>query len=225
MDYLFKTPIDMPRGTHYGNNYWMFHSRKVGRRVTAFSNLEYANLLKLEMNPEVEYYCEQPCKQVVNIDGKKYDTVFDVYIVYKDGREEFQEVKYEEELESDTDQGKRSRKQIEIQKHWCLQNGYPYKVVTDKDIYIGKYTLRNLTNFASKARRYMKANKKADNSMIMLLTDKNKVTIGQLISMGRISETNGFDYLADLYFRGVITINDFDNEPISYATEVMLNGR
>ena len=60
MNYKFTTPIKMPRGTHYGSNYWMFESKKIHRCVTAYSNLEYENLLTLEMNPEVEYYCEQP---------------------------------------------------------------------------------------------------------------------------------------------------------------------
>ena len=83
MDYLYNNPIKISRGTHYGNNYWVFQSRKLGRRVTAFSNLEYANLLSLEMNPEVVHDCEQPCKQSVLVDGKHRETVFDVYVVYK----------------------------------------------------------------------------------------------------------------------------------------------
>ena len=86
MNYKFTTPIEMPRSTHYGNNYWIFESRKLHRRVTAYSNLEYENLLTLEMNPEVVYYCEQPCSTTVFVSGKEHKTIFDVYIVYKNGR-------------------------------------------------------------------------------------------------------------------------------------------
>ncbi len=220
MTYLFKTPIDMPRGTHYGNNYWIFQSRKVGRRVTAFSNLEYENLITLEMDPNVEFYCEQPCEQTVIIDGKRNQTAFDVYVVYKDGREEFQEIKYQEELDSDSKAGERSRKQIEVQRSWCLQNGYPYVVRTDKDIETGVYTIRNLTYLCSKARRYNVANKIMDNSILQFLSERGSISIGQLYASGRITAYTGLDYLADLFYRGLISFSDFETKPITNTTEV-----
>lgn len=96
MDYT--EPISMPRGTHYGNNYYEFMSRKNRRIVTAFSNLEYWNQICMEMDANVEKYCEQPLKTQVYLDGQTYETVFDVWVKYKDGREEFQEVKYADEL-------------------------------------------------------------------------------------------------------------------------------
>lgn len=40
MKYKFSEPLEMPRATHYGSNYWMFESRKLHRRVTAYSNLD-----------------------------------------------------------------------------------------------------------------------------------------------------------------------------------------
>ena len=109
MNYKFTTPIEMPRSTHYGNNYWIFESRKLHRRVTAYSNLEYENLLTLEMNPEVVYYCEQPCSTTVFVSGKENKTIFDLYIVYKYGREDFLVVKYLQELYCDSPKGKRSQ--------------------------------------------------------------------------------------------------------------------
>ena len=101
MNYKFTTPIKMPRGTHYGSNYWMFESKKIHRCVTAYSNLEYENLLTLEMNPEVEYYCEQPYSATVFVGGKEYKTIFDVYVVYKNGREEFQEINWTPTLQKE----------------------------------------------------------------------------------------------------------------------------
>lgn len=35
----FDTPINMPRATHYGNNYWEVYSNKLKRKVCLFSNL------------------------------------------------------------------------------------------------------------------------------------------------------------------------------------------
>ena len=63
MDYT--TPIKMPRNMHYGSNYYEFLSKKLGRVVTAFSSLEYWNQICLEMNPQIEKYCEQPIETEV----------------------------------------------------------------------------------------------------------------------------------------------------------------
>jgi hypothetical protein len=225
MEYLYTEPIKMTRGTHYGNNYWIFHSRKLGRRVTAFSNLEYANLLSLEMNPDVIHYCEQPCKQAVIVEGKKHETVFDVYVVYRNSMEEFQEVKYSDELEADNRQGERSRKQIEIQKYWCLQNNFKYCLRTDADIIPGKHTLNNLQYLCSKARRYIPDEALNDNVFIQNFSRRSNKTIGSLFISGWLSTKKGLDYLADLYYRGIITFNDIDDSPITNQTEVILNAK
>lgn len=58
MEYI--NPIEMPRGTHYGSNYWEAYSNKLKRKICLFSNLEYENFLSLEMNANVMKYCEQP---------------------------------------------------------------------------------------------------------------------------------------------------------------------
>ena len=44
-------------------------------------------------------------------DGKEVKTIFDVWVLYKDGREEFQEVKYNSELE-EKNSDSRSRKKL-----------------------------------------------------------------------------------------------------------------
>lgn len=91
----FKEPIIMPRGTHFGNNYWEVYSSKIKRKVCLFSNLEYENFLTLELNPKIEYFCEQPLDAKVIIDGEETKTIFDFWVKYKDGTEEMQ-VKYSE---------------------------------------------------------------------------------------------------------------------------------
>ena len=223
MSYLYETPIKMPRSTHYGNNYWLFQSRKIGRRVTAFSNLEYENLISLEMDPNVVFYCEQPCEQTVIIDGNKHHTVFDVYVVYRDGREVFQEVKYAEEIASETDG--RSRKQINTQQYWCKQNNYPYELRTDKEIEIGQYTIRNLCYLCTKARRNTSTEAINDQAFLTYLKEHGEPTIGQLYVNGLLTTRSGIDYLADLYYRGKIEFSDIHNEPITNTTGVKTYGR
>ena len=58
----FTEPIEIPRGMHYGNNYYAAYSNKIHRECHFFSTLEYYNFLTLEINPFVERFCEQPLK-------------------------------------------------------------------------------------------------------------------------------------------------------------------
>lgn len=224
MKYKFTTPIEMPRGTHYGSNYWIFESKKLHRKVTAYSNLEYENLLTLEMNSDVEYYCEQPHSATVFISGKEYHTIFDIYVVYKNGKEEFQEVKYKQELNSASPNGERSRKQIEIQKMWCRQNGFQYTLRTDEDIEVGQYFIRNLSVLSTKARRFHVISQEADKALISYLSNIKKTTVGFLSESGRFESNRTFDYLADLYYRGIISLEDIHNDCLSNKTEVIFCG-
>ena len=130
----------------------------------------------------IDFFCEQPYKATVFIGDKEINTIFDVYVVYRDGREEFQEVKYQEEIDSDNSKGERSRNQLVAQQIWCMQNGFDYNLRTDKEIEDGKFYIRNLAYLA-------------------------------------------MDYLADLYYRGIIDLSDIHNECISNRTEVIFNGR
>lgn len=221
MEYKFTTPIKMPRSTHYGNNYWIFESRKLHRQVTAYSNLEYENLLTLEMNPEVEYYCEQPYSATVFVDGKESKTIFDAYVVYKNGREEFQEVKYQQELDSDSEQGERCQKQIEIQKKWSEQNNFLYILRTNNDIEKGPHFIRNLSLLAVKARRFSTTSKESDQSVISYLSNIKRTTIGLLAESGKFETFLTLDYLADLFYRGIIRLEDIHNDCICNKTEVI----
>lgn len=212
----------MPRSTHYGNNYYVIPSRKLGRNVTAFSYLEYCNIIRLEMDSKVEFYCEQPCTVDVFVDGMMYSTTFDTYVFYKDGREEMQEVKYAEELAANNERGERDRAQIEKQKLWCTQNGINYAVRTDNIILSGNFTIRNLEWLAAKARRYSMTNDMGRKMLTSYLRENGNFTIGQLYTCGIITTKNGLNLLADMYYRGEITFGDIDNNQISNKTEVQL---
>ena len=219
-NYRYTTPVEMRRSTHYGNNYYVIPSRKLGRNVTAFSYLEYCNVIALEMNSEVIYYCEQPCTVEVYVDGKKSQTTFDAYVVYIDGSEEMQEIKYLSELQADNKKGERDREQISRQKLWCTQNNIAYTVRTDSIIMPGSFTIRNLEWLAAKARRYSKTNDVVRKVLISYLKENGKLTIGQLYASGNLTYKNGLDLLADIYYRGEIFINKIDSEQISNKTEV-----
>lgn len=219
-EYRYTKPVEMPRSTHYGNNYYVIPSRKLNRNVIAFSFLEYANVLTLEMNPLVEFYCEQPCTVDVFVDGRKFNTTFDVYVVYTDGREEMQEIKYLTEYNAKNEKGERDRAQVEKQRLWCAQNAIDHALRTDDIIMPGDFTIRNLEWLAAKARRTSNTNEMARKLLLNYLDKTGKLTIGQLYSSGNITEQDGLNILADMFYRGEIFFSDIDSEVISNRTEV-----
>ena len=58
----FTTPIEMPRGTHYGSNYFIVYSHEIKRNVKLYSNLEYYNFLS-----RANDLCQAPDDR--NLDG------------------------------------------------------------------------------------------------------------------------------------------------------------
>ena len=221
MAYRFMKPLEMPRGTHYGNNYWIFYSVKLGRRVTAFSNLEYENLITLEMNPEVEYYCEQPTKIILFDKDEDKTAIPDVWVLYRDGREEFQEVKYAESLLEGNPDYMRSMEQIEREKSWCEMNGFDFSIKTYESVHIGEYYLRNLIFL----RGHLKSNLLSNNSTFRKLFNAIKYdsTIGSLINDETITEKNMMTMLSSMFYKGLITFDDFDDKPLRLETRVRLN--
>ena len=220
--YRYTTPVKMQRSTHYGNNYYIIPSRKLGRNVTAFSYLEYCNILTLEMDATIEYYCEQPITTTICVDGITSTTTFDVYVYYTDGREEMQEIKYFDELHSNSPKGERDRLQIKKQELWCRQNGFNYSVRTDRIISPGDFTIRNLEWIAAKARRYCQPNGLARKIILTYIKEHAHITIGQLYTSGNLTPQKGLDLLADMFYKGEISFGNFDSEQISNKTEVFV---
>lgn len=137
-------PIELPRSKKYGNNYYIAYSVKLQRNVVLYSQLEYHNFLTLELNPHVIEFCEQPLQIKIEIDDITGTSIFDMWVSYDNGREEFQEVKYKRELDYSNNNNYRVYQQIQKQMKWCSLNGYNYTVRTETEIYIGSSYISNL---------------------------------------------------------------------------------
>ncbi|MCY8034296.1 TnsA endonuclease N-terminal domain-containing protein [Bacillus sonorensis] len=132
------TPIQINRSTRYGNNYWEVYSPKLKRTVRLYSSLEYDHWLLLEVNPSIKSFCEQPLKINYTLEHKIHSSIFDAWILYTDLTEEFREIKYLFDLSKP-----KTQKQINIQRKWCLENGYKYSVQTDDIIRKNSILLEN----------------------------------------------------------------------------------
>lgn len=218
----FTKPIDMPRATHYGNNYFAVYSNKIKRICHFFSNLEYYNFLSLEMNPEVECFCEQPLKIDIVLENKLKHAIFDMWVSYRDGREEMQEVKYEAELNGNEESAIRSQEQIRREEAWCKSNGIDFVVRTDKTIPKGRFYLKNLNIMSAHLRRYIPTESAYYNPRIIDALGKNKVlTYAELMDNDLLPINNELNHLCYMYEKGLIHMN-IENRPLDYKTEVSL---
>lgn len=220
MSYLYKTPIDMPRGAHYGSDYWIVYSYKIKRMVCLYSMLEYANFITLEMTPNIEYFCEQPLRISEAVDGAKISSVFDFWVVYSDGKSEFQEIKYESELNGNSDTSLRSQRQISFQENWCIKNKQNYRVITENDLYEAPFKIQNLELLHSYMVRYKPISKKASETLLELLCQKN-LTLEEVKALNIIPENFELSFLAYQYYLGNVELN-INNRPIDNNTEVKI---
>lgn len=215
--YRFTKPIPMPRGSHFGNNYWIFRSRKLLRRVTAFSNLEYDWLVSLEMNADVEYYCEQPLSVTLFDNNKEKTSVFDLWVLYKNGNEELQEIKYSNDLK---DPGSRSSSQISLQRKWCYVNGFRYQTITEKEIYKGIYYIRNIHFLAGNAWRCPPVDRIIKTQIVDKISSSYE-TIGSLFDSKLLPEHKEMQVLSYLYFSGAVDFKDLPDTVLQFNTQVI----
>lgn len=125
-------PIPMKRSMKYGNNFWHGFSYKAKRDVRFFSDLEYEHWLLVETNPCIIDFCEQPLEIKFFFNGKLCSSIFDMWVKYDDGQEEFREIKYQSHLEIGHPRYEDTIKQITVQKEWCKTKGFRHSVQSDE---------------------------------------------------------------------------------------------
>ncbi len=217
----FDKPIDMPRSTHYGNNYFIVYSHKIKRNVKLYSNLEYYNFLTLEVDPNIEYFCEQPYEISINIGNTLRKAVFDMYVKYKDGREEFQEIKYKSELSEEDDASIRSQEQIRREQQWCEMNHITFVIRTEEDIIKGRFHMQNLNVIAARLRRYVPTESAYYNGLIKKTLKKNCLTIQDMIEHKLLPIQHELDHICYLYSEGIIQM-DIENQPLDNRLEIQI---
>lgn len=218
----FSKPIDMPRSTHYGNNYYTVYSKKLHRICQFYSNLEYFNFLSLEISPIVETFCEQPLKIEIIQDNKLKYAILDMWVRYRNGKEEFQEVKYSSELTGDSPESIRSKEQIRREEQWCKENGVDFVIRTEKTISQGRFFLNNANIIAARIRRYTPHEDKYYNPRIIAVLQKyEKISIEDLINNGLLPLNSEIDHLCYMYEKGLIDMN-ISSQPLGGKTEVSL---
>ena len=207
------TPIEMPVGNKYGSDYFITKSYKVRRIIKLYSNLEFKNWLTLELNPEVLTFCEQPYKAEMLVNGKNKETVFDMWVSYKDGLDEFQEVKYLNQLTDPQNKDyKRCIEQVNFQKKWCKANDIHYIVRNEIDIEKGEFYMENLLHMSSCIKNYDHAYAKSYYDKIQSLISKKTYTLEKLhYDLASLLYFDEFlSVISFAYYDGILSLNLID---------------
>jgi hypothetical protein len=107
-------PVSRNNNTRFGNDRKSDFSSKMNREVFLSSSLEYDHWVLMETDPNVVAFCEQPEVAVGEYNGKKRFSIFDAWVQYQDGSEEFFEIKYSSDLEPKSRKYEEVLKQVKI---------------------------------------------------------------------------------------------------------------
>lgn len=130
-----------PRGS-YGNNFWQMYSWKLDRDVHFYSSLERDHGVILEADPNVAWFCEQPLRVRIKLDGRDHETVIDMLVHFMNGRKQYREVKYASDVDNLLNDSRLAR-QLSAQQEWATVTTNEYKIVTDQEIRENLLFLRN----------------------------------------------------------------------------------
>lgn len=216
----YKNPIEMVRGTHYGNNFFITYSRKLSRVVKLFSNLEYYNFLMAEMDPEIIEFCEQFDEIRFPIQQTEVTFIPDMITEDIRGRLRVKEVKYEAELTGQSDSAKRSQRQIKAESSWCREMGYGFDLVTEQELMQG-FLIPNLHNLAARVRKYYSPDSSTERLLRRLYDSRTELTLYDIVSSNRLPSGHELDALADLQYQGIIEM-DLVSHPINGNTRIRL---
>ena len=144
----YKPVWDLP-ASRFGNNRWIFYSTKLHRFVTSYSDLEHDHCVRVEANPKVVTYCEQPLRARARTPSGFVTTVFDMWVLYDSGEEEFHEVKYRDQLNEP-----RVQRQLAVQRMLCDQRKARHQLfdeyhIRQRPLYLTnwKFILRCLASY------------------------------------------------------------------------------
>jgi len=123
------------RGIYTKGHQYELNSPKIkNRSLHLFTKTEFQHYLLIESDPEIEIFCEQPDLNIVSfIDNKRIEANFDMWIKWKNGREEFRRIvnhQYKEVFENDP---KKKPKLLALS-NWSEKNEIDFEIYTDKMI-------------------------------------------------------------------------------------------
>jgi hypothetical protein len=125
----YTEPVLSSLRTKYRTDRYRAYSTKLRRFVTFYSTVAYQHWLLIEADPEIETFCEQPLKIKIRLPEGEITTLFDIWIRWKSGKEEFRAIR-----SLLPDQSSPLGREISAQKRWCAIRAIDHVIVTAETI-------------------------------------------------------------------------------------------
>jgi hypothetical protein len=212
------TPVITDGSTRFGNNRWHSYSPKLKRNVFLFSDLEYEHWLLVESSPNISEFCEQPLEVSSVVNGKVRNSIFDMWIKYTNGRQEFREIKYSSELHKT-----QVKEQIAVQKNWCNQNGYDHVVITEKIIRKNNLLLSNIKLILKLVKQFVPSEiDKFKVKKILKENPQQKLSLEFLLQTSQLPPNVPLSLIGWMIFKGELNSNVLQSH-FGINTEVWIN--
>lgn len=213
-------PVEQKKISHFGSNFWDGYSYKINRDVFFYSELEYDHWILVECNPNIVAFCEQPKKISGYVDDEYKESIFDMWIQWKDGSEEFIEIKYSHDIKDIETRNDRVSKQLKLQQNWCIENKFTYRILTENEIRI--YPLLSNSKILLPYIKKMKKGSEITKYKILKTLKQGTHNIQSLSNQLKdIQITELYQEIFSLYLNGKIKI-EIESSPINQNTEVLL---
>ena len=144
-----------------------------------------------------------------------------MWVRYKNGNEEFIEVKYDAELKGKSKKALRSIRQTNVQREWCSKNNKNYRIVTDLEIRENLTLLTNQKTILNYVRN-LEINECILKQIINSIDNTKESTISKIMYTVHVECKNSL--LAHIYyliFTAKIS-SDIDIKNLDYFTEVWI---
>ena len=139
-----------------------------------------------------------------------------MWIQYKDGYEEFIEIKYTRDLSKEN-----VKKQIYIQKSWCEKNSKNHRVVTEEDIKQSPIKVSNMKLILNLIKTRVEDITVIEKLKKVILEASEKLTIERLSLLSKIEYNQTLKVVALLIYSNEIKSN-FSVKTFGKKTEVWL---
>jgi hypothetical protein len=206
-----------------GSNRWHVFSKKLKREVRLNGLLEYEHWILIETDPNISDFCEKPKEIVYSIDSKLVKTTFDMWVKWKDGKEEFIAVDFSYSLDIKHNRfSKKAITEINAQKLWCQDNNLNHRVQTEEDIRKNSILLQNKMLLLPYSQEYVKLKPEEVSRVVELIKNgysklhqiQDSLKILQLVQVKKI--------VYSLILEGILKSN-IDSVLLGPNTEVFIN--
>jgi hypothetical protein len=217
-------PVPKSGRSHYGSNFFEAFSPKLNRDVNFYSNLEFDHWVLVETDPNIVDFCEQPLLDVRGeYEGKEGSSIFDMWIKWKDGREEFLEIKYHADVQPGSKNYQKNLRQITIQRDWCNKTSNTHRLLTEKNIRCNKILLDNKKIILPYLRNINKIGDTNRFRILMELKQGCRSLEELCLKLVDMPTTNVKKIVYILIYEGRLNSN-INEKPLGLETEVWING-